>query len=91
MTIDSSRLFKRKYIIVFYESDDDTFKYMFDNIREVCSFMGKKPTKQNLMRITADIVRSEKRWNHRTNLFRGQSLRVYLVDMINDNEIKEDN
>ena len=80
----TNKLYKDKYVISFYESDDDTLKYVFDNLREVCIELGLEVNHKNMNRIQVDIFRSVRRPNHQTNLFRGQCLRVYLTDITQD-------
>lgn len=80
------RLYKDRYVILFYERDDDTLKYMFDNVRQVCKELKWEINKRNLNIIQINITRSLRRKNHQTNLFRGQCLRVYIVDVCDESE-----
>lgn len=80
------RLYKDRYVILFYERDDDTLKYMFDNIRQVCKELKWELNRRNLNIIQVNIARSLKRKSHQTNLFRGQCLRVYIVDVCDESE-----
>lgn len=80
------RLYKDRYVILFYERDDDTLKYMFDNIRQVCKELKWELNQRNLNIIQVNIARSLRRKNHQTNLFRGQCLRVYIVDVCDESE-----
>lgn len=73
--------YRGRYVIVFYEKDDDTFKFMFNNIRELCKYLGWELNKRNLNRLQVNIFRSLQRYNHQTNLFKGQCLKVYIVDI----------
>ena len=78
--------YKNHYFIAFYDKDDETLVYMFNNIYEVARELGVEPTKKNMNRISVDIFRSVRRWNHHTNLFRGRCLRVYIIDIRDDKE-----
>ena len=80
------RLYKNKYIICFYEEDDDTLKFIFNNLKEVCKELGWEVNRRNLNYIQVDIYRSLRRKNHQTNLFRGQCLKVYIFDMTEDED-----
>lgn len=80
------RLYKDRYVILFYERDDDTLKYMFDNVRQVCKELKWELNRRNLNIIQINITRSLRRKNHQTNLFRGQCLRVYIVDVCDESE-----
>jgi len=83
---EESKLYNKKYAIVFYEKDDDTLKYVFDNCREVCKALGWEINSKNLNKIQVDIFRSVRRTTHRTNLFRGQNLHVYIIDILEECE-----
>lgn len=80
------KLYKGKYVLVFYEKDDDTLKYLFNNLREVCEKLGWEINRRNMNRIQVDIYRSLRRPNHQTNLFRRQCLKVYIVDITEEDE-----
>lgn len=80
----TEKLYKNKYVIAFYERDDDTLKYVFDNLTEVCKELGLEVNRKNMNRIQVDIYRSLRRKNHQTNIFRGQCMKVYLVDVVDD-------
>ena len=84
--MNQDRLYKDRYVILFYERDDDTLKYMFDNVRQVCKELKWEINKRNLNIIQINITRSLRRKNHQTNLFRGQCLRVYIVDVCDESE-----
>ena len=84
--MNQDRLYKDRYVILFYERDDDTLKYMFDNIRQVCKELKWELNRRNLNIIQVNITRSLRRKNHQTNLFRGQCLRVYIVDVCDESE-----
>ena len=84
--MNQDRLYKDRYVILFYERDDDTLKYMFDNVRQVCKELKWEINRRNLNIIQVNITRSLRRKNHQTNLFRGQCLRVYIVDVCDESE-----
>lgn len=78
--------YKNHYFIAFYDRDDETLLYMFNNVYEVAKALGVEPTKNNINKISVDIFRSLRRDNHQTNLFRGRCLRVYIIDIRDDKE-----
>lgn len=84
--MNQDKLYKDRYVILFYERDDDTLKYMFDNVRQICKELKWEINKRNLNIIQVNITRSLRRKNHQTNLFRGQCLRVYIVDVCDESE-----
>lgn len=83
---DEERLYKKKYVLAFYERDDDTLAFLADNLVEVCERLGWEVNKKNMNYIQVDIYRSLRRSNHQTNLFRGRCYKVYIVDMTEDYE-----
>ena len=87
------KLYKKKYILAFYEKDDDTLAFIVNNLIEVCKKLGWEVNKKNMNYIQVDIYRSLRRPNHQTNLFRGKCYKVYIIDMTEDYEkdIKEEN
>lgn len=90
---DEERLYKTKYVLAFYEKDDDTLVFIANNCIEICKRLGWKVNKRNMNYIQVDIYRSLRRSNHQTNLFRGKCYKVYIIDMTEDYEedMKEEN
>lgn len=91
--IEEEKLYKKKYVLAFYEKDDDTLAFIASNLVEVCKRLGWEVNKKNMNYIQVDIYRSLRRQNHQTNLFRKKCYKVYIVDMTEDYEkdIKEEN
>ena len=85
MINECPKLYKNRYMICFYERDDDTLKYSFNNIKEICRQLKWNITRKNLNRIQVDLYRSLRRHNHRTNLFK-QSLHVYIIDVTKEED-----
>lgn len=86
MIENDEKLYKGKYVLVFYERDDDTLAFLASNLTEVCERLGWEVNKKNMNYIKVDIYRSLRRENHQTNLFRGKCYKVYIVDMTEDYE-----
>jgi hypothetical protein len=83
---EDERLYKKKYIIAIYDRDDETLKYLFNNLTEMCEALGWEVNRKNMNRIQVNMYRALKRPDHRFNLFRGQGYRVYIVDIIENDE-----
>lgn len=83
---DDERLYKDKYVIAFYEKDDDTLAFVASNLREVCMRLGWETTRKNMNYIQVDVYRSLRRPNHQTNLFKGKCYKVYIIDITKDYE-----
>ena len=79
-------MYKRHQFLAFYGKDDETLLYICDNVRDVCAILKWEPTKANLNVISQNIFKALRRPNHQINLFRGQCLKVYLIDELNETE-----
>ena len=80
------KLYKDKCILAFYEKDDDTLKYIFDNITDVCRELGWEVNRHNMNRLQVSIYRSLRRENHQSNLFKGKCYKVYMIDITDEDE-----
>ena len=79
--------YKGKYFIVFYDDDDETFRYMFNNVREILKFKNKKFSTENARLVNVELYRALKSETHFTRLLNGELMRVYIVNMEDeDNE-----
>ena len=74
------KLYKGKYILSFYEKDDDTLAFIACNLREVCKRLRWEVNRKNMNVIQVNVYRALKRQNHQINLFKGKAYRVYLID-----------
>lgn len=86
MNDEEVRLYKKKYIVAIYDRDDETLRYLFDNLTEMCKTLGWEVNRKNMNRIQVNMYRALKRPDHRLNLFRGQGYRVYIIDITEDDE-----
>lgn len=86
MNDEEVRLYKRKYIVAIYDRDDETLRYLFDNLTEMCKILGWEVNRKNMNRIQVNMYRALKRPDHRLNLFRGQGYRAYIIDITEDDE-----
>mgnify|MGYP006970870624 CR=1 FL=1 len=74
-------LYKGSYFIVFYDKDDKFLRYMFDNVREILTFMKKPITRANVNLINVELYQALKRNDHVTRFLTGEILRVYIIDI----------
>lgn len=74
------KLYKGHYFIVFYDIEDKYLTHMFDNVKEILSFMKKEYNRQNTMYVDAMLSRALKRETHITRFLTGEPLRVYIID-----------
>lgn len=79
-------LYKGKYFIVFYDKDDENLLYMFDNAREILKFQGKEITRNNVCLVNVCIYRALKTETHLTRFLTGEMMRVYIIDLEEENE-----
>ena len=82
----NGKLYKGKYVLAFYEKDDDTLAFMVDNLRDVCKRLKWEVNRKNMNYIQVDIYRSLRRPTHQTNLFKGKCYKVYIIDVSEDSE-----
>lgn len=73
-------LYKGKYFIVFYSIDEEELLYTFDNVREICQFQGKEPTRANINLINVEIYRGLKRKNRLVKFLTGKPMKIYIYD-----------
>lgn len=78
------RYYRGKYLIVFYNSDNDSLLYEFDNVIEILDYKGLEHTPQNIKTMQCNLMRALKWRNHRTHCLNGKLMYVYLVDMIEE-------
>lgn len=81
----TEQYYKGKYFLAFYEKDDETLKYIFDNVVDICKELGWKITRRNINTINVNLYRALRRANHQINIFRGKCYRVYLIDIDEEN------
>lgn len=73
------KYYKGSYFIVFYDSSDEIFRYMFDNAREILEFMGKPITRQNVNIVNNELYRALRTESHITRFLNNEVLRVYII------------
>ena len=73
-------LYKGKYFIVFYSIDEEELLYTFDNVREICQFQGKKPTRANINLINVEIYRGLKRKTRIVKFLTGKPMKINIYD-----------
>ena len=75
-----SGFYKSKYFIAFYSLDGEELLYTFDNVREICQFQGKKPTRANINLINVEIYRGLKRKTRLVKFLTGEPMKIYIYD-----------
>ena len=80
------KLFKGRYVIVFYDATDEWQIAMFDNIHQICKYkkLDYTPASYNLVKI--ELYRALRRPGNRTTMLTGETMHVYLVDILEENE-----
>jgi len=87
-TLDGGNYYKGRYAIAFYAADDETFVDIFDNVVEICEYKKKKNiTFNDINLIRVDIRRALDREDHSTRMLNGELMHVYLIDMLEDDEL----
>ena len=79
--------YKGRYIIAFYDCDDETPLYTFDNIKEVCEFKKLEINIDSYNNIRIELYRALNKRNHSTRMLNGKPMFVYLIDMYEEDEI----
>lgn len=72
-------LYKGKYFIIFYDSQDERPLYIFNGIKDILLYMGKPITKANMDNIKVILYRALKK-NHRVRFLTGEILHVYVYE-----------
>lgn len=82
--------YKSKYLITFYEMDDETYRFGFNNVKDILAWQGKPITKHNIIRTSVDIYRSVNDIHHYSTFLLGPShpLKIYLIDMFDEEDEK---
>ena len=86
MLPDNIRYYRGRYLIVFYDKTDELLLHVFNNVREILKFQKKKLTRKNINLINVELYRALKREGNFCKFLDGSSMRVYIVDMIEDYE-----
>ena len=86
MSSEDEKLYKNKYVLAVYERDDDTLRYLFDNLKELCEVLGWEVNRKNMNRVQVNVYRALKRPDHQINLFRGQCYKIYIVDITKEED-----
>lgn len=73
------KLYKGQFVIVFYDKTDEYFMYMFDNVRDILTFMKRPITRTNVNLVNNELYRALKTDTHFTRFLTGEVLRVYII------------
>ena len=80
--LNVNSLYKGKYFLVFYDKTDEELMYLFENVREILKFMGKKITRQNVNIINVELYRALRSAEHFCRFLTGEVLRVYMIPSV---------
>lgn len=83
--LSDSQLFKGRYIITFYDLDDNIVA-VFNNIKEIAKYRGEEITQESYTQLKCYLYRALKRENHITRMLDGNLMQVYLIDALDDEE-----
>ena len=86
MLPDNIRYYRGRYLIVFYDKTDELLLHVFNNVREILKFQKKKLTRKNINLINVELYRALKREGNFCKFLDGSSMRVYIIDMIDNYE-----
>lgn len=75
----SFKQYRGKFFIVFYDKTDEWLKYMFDNVRDILTFMKRPITRQNVNIINNELYRALKTDTHFTRFLTGEVLCVHII------------
>ena len=84
LTEDGVKYFKGKYLIAFYNKEDTCLLHMFDNIKEICRYKNLEDSLKSYNLIKVELYRALKREDHFTRMLNGSLMRVYTIDMTNE-------
>lgn len=77
--LNKRMLYKGKYFLVFYDKTDEELLYIFENVRDILKFMGKKITRQNINLINVELYRALRSKEHFCRFLTGEVMRVYMI------------
>ena len=78
--ITTETFFKGKYMIVFYDENDEDLIISFNNIKEICKHRKLEVCQKNLTLISVELYRALRREDHITRFLDGRLMHVYLID-----------
>lgn len=85
--LNSDKLFKGKYLIAFYGADDETPIVVFNNIKEIMEYRGEEINQRNYTFLKVHLYKALKRESHSTRMLDGTPMRVYLIDMEDEEDL----
>ena len=89
---DGTKYYKRRYMITFYrmlEDGDEEYVTSFDNVLELCQYKKLPITEKNLSTLKNDLYRVLKKFPPVTRMLDGTLMKVYLDDMLRDDDLEE--
>ena len=80
------QLYKKRYVISFYDKDDDTELYCFNNVKEILRFQEREINRTNINLINVELCRALKRKKPICRFLTGQLMFVYIIDVLEEEE-----
>ena len=84
------RCYKGRYMIMFYDVDDDTLVYCFENTSQILHFLGVENCIENRRKISILIWKAIRRIDHKCFFMNNKELIIHLED-IRDEDIENTN
>ena len=78
------KYYKGKYIIAFYDKDDEFLLYLFDSIKDIIRFQKKEINKQTVAYTNLLLYLALKKKNPKTKMLDGTVMTVRIIDILND-------
>ena len=81
-----AKYYKGRYLINFYDEDDEWEVRSFNNIKEICAYKKLEINLKNYTLIKVELYRALKRPTHKTRRLDGTLMHVHLIDLIDDED-----
>lgn len=79
------KFYKGRYIITFYDKDDEFLVYMFDTIKDILIFQKKEINSQNIAYTNLLLYLALKKEKPTTRMLNGELMNVHIIDILDEN------